>query len=144
MMQSLKENKDAITLVLAENNKTQLIFTSSDIRDIYHINKLLRPFKDCGEKLSSESNVTISLISPLFEQLKQHLSASNFDPTLIQNMKTKMLAKMNTRYSSDQMKILKTCTLLDIRYKSSKYLANDFDQLEKDVKEILWDQKQQS
>ena len=35
---------------------------------------------------------------------------------------------MNTRYSSDKMKILKTCTLLDIRYKSSKYLANDFDQ----------------
>ena len=68
MMQSLKENKDAITLVLAENNKTHLIFTSSEIRDINHIIKLLRPFKECGEKLSSESNVTISLISPLFEQ----------------------------------------------------------------------------
>ena len=53
-----------------------------------------------------------------------------------------MLAKMKTRYSSQQMQILTTCTLLDIRYKSSKYLLNGFDQLEKDVKEILEDQEQ--
>ena len=40
-------------------------------------------------------------------------------------------------YTPDQMKTLKTCTLLDIRYKTCSYVANDFGQLEKDVKEIL-------
>ena len=127
-MQSLIDNQNAITLVLANNNKSHLILSTYDIRDINLIIKLLKPFKECGKMLSSESNVTISLISPLFEQLKQHLTASNLDHSLIQNMKTKMLAKMKTSYSSDQRKILTTCTLLDIRYESTKYLANDFDQ----------------
>ena len=53
-----------------------------------------------------------------------------------------MLAKLKTRYTSDQMKILKTCTLLDIRNKSCNYVANHFDQLEKDVKEILGNHEQ--
>ena len=70
------------------------------------------------------------------------MSANAIDTTLIKDMKTKMLAKLKTRYTSEQMKILKTCTLLDIRNKSCNYVANHFDQLEKDVKEILDDQEQ--
>ena len=66
MMQSLIENKDAITLVLATQNKSHLTLTPCDNRDMNHIIKLLKPFKVCGEMLSSESNVTISLIIPLF------------------------------------------------------------------------------
>ena len=111
-------------------------------RDMNHIIKLLKPFKVCGEKLSSESNVTISLIIPLFHSLKQHLAALNYDTIMIQNMKKFMLLKMKTRYSSQQTQFLTTCTLLDIRYKSSTYVSNGFDQLEKDVKEILEDQEQ--
>ena len=95
-----------------------------------------------GGKLSSESNVTISLIIPLFTSLKQHLTTLNNDTIIIQSMKKFMLAKMKTRYSSQQTQFLTTCTLLDIRYKSSMYLSNGFDQLEKDVKEILEDQEQ--
>ena len=90
MMQSLIDNKVAITLVLADNNKSHLILTPSEIRDINLIIKLLKPFKECGEKLSSESNVTISLIIPLFDILKKHLSANAIDTTLIKDMKTKM------------------------------------------------------
>ena len=43
------------------------------------------------------------------------------------------------------MKSLKTCTFLEIRYKTCNYVANDFGQLEMDVKEILGnhDQSQQ-
>ena len=93
-MHSLKENKDAVTLVLAQNQKTHLIFTPTEVRDINHIIRLLKPFKDCGEKLSSENNVTISLISPLFEQLRNHLSPHQHDTPLITNMKTKMLIKL--------------------------------------------------
>ena len=53
-----------------------------------------------------------------------------------------MLAKLKTRYSCEQMKILKTCTLLDIRNKSIAKVANHYDQLEKDVKDILGNQEQ--
>ena len=89
------------------------------------------------EKLSSENNVTISLIVPLFEKLKQHLAAQPQDCRMITDMKKHMLAKLKTRYSSDQMKILKTCTLLDIRNKCTPYVANHYAQLEKDVTDIL-------
>ena len=98
------------------------------MRDINHIIRLLTPFKDCGEKLSSENNVTISLISPMLEILGDHLSPHRNDTPLIANMKTKMLIKLNNRYTPVQMKFLKTCTLLDVRYKSEKYLAPDFDE----------------
>ena len=65
------------------------------------------------------------------------MSANAIDTTLIKDLKIKMLAKLKTRYTSEQMKILKTCTLLDIRNKSCNYVGNHFDQLEKDVKQIL-------
>ena len=53
-----------------------------------------------------------------------------------------MLAKLKTRYTTDQMKSLKTCTLLDIRYKTCDYVANDFGRLENEVKEILGNHEQ--
>ena len=78
----------------------------------------------------------------MFHALEEHLAVSTNDSTMIRSMKTFMLAKMKTRYNHQQIQFLTTCTLLDIRYKSSKYLLNGFDQLEKDVKEILKDQEQ--
>ena len=142
MMQSLMENMNAITIVLGHNGKSHLILNYYEQNNINLLIKLLKPFKECGEKLSSETNVTISLIIPLFEKLKKHLTINAIDTTLIQNMKTKMLAKLKSRYSSDQMKILKTCTLLDIRNKSITYVANHYDQLEKDVTDIMGNQGQ--
>ena len=59
-------------------------------------------------------------------------------------MKTKMLAKLDNRYSTDQIKCLKICTLLDVRYKNCDYVKNDFDQLEIEIKEMLSNQEQQS
>ena len=146
MMQSLTENKNAITLVLAEQNKSYLIITPQEHKEMLNIIILLKPFKECGEKLSSENNVTISLIIPLFNVLKQHLAAKLSDSTMIQNMKQFMLAKMKTRYTAQQTQFLTTCTLLDIRYKNtiSNTDAIAFDQLEKDVKQIMEDQEQES
>ena len=97
MMQSLMDKMTAITLVLGHNNKSHLILNHNAKSSIRCIIKLLKPFKECGEKLSSESNVTISLIIPLFDKLKKHLSANAIDTTLIKDMKTKMLAKLKTR-----------------------------------------------
>ena len=71
MMISLIENIDAVSLVLGQNKKGHLILTPIEIKDMNQIIRLLTPFKDCGEKLSSEKNVTISLISPVFEKIKK-------------------------------------------------------------------------
>ena len=86
MMVSLYENKDAVTLVLVDNNRSELILTPADIKDLLNIIKLLKPFKTAGEKLSSENNVTISLIIPIFIKLKSHLSTNTHDIVMIKNM----------------------------------------------------------
>ena len=72
------------------------------------------------------------------------MSPSQTDTTIIKDMKTKLLAKLNNRYTTDQMKSLKTCTLLDVRYKNCDYVKDDFDQLENEIKEMLSNQEQQS
>ena len=70
------------------------------------------------------------------------MSPSQTDTTIIKDMKTKILAKLNNRYTTDQIKSLKTCTLLDVRYKTCEYVKDDFDQLENEVKEMLGNQEQ--
>ena len=84
------------------------------------------------------------MIVPLFQKLKTHLSPSPTDSNIIKEMKTKMLAKLNNRYTTDQIKCLKTCTLLDVRYKNCDYVKDDFHQLENEIKEMLSNQEQQS
>ena len=61
MMQSIMDNIAAIIVVLGNNSKNHLILNLSEQTSINLIIKLLKPFKECGEKLSSETNVTISL-----------------------------------------------------------------------------------
>ena len=123
---------EAITLSLA-NNKMHLILTSSDKTRMNSIIALLTPFKECGEKLASEKNVSISLIIPLFETLKTHLSPFEGDNYIITDMKRKMLDKLENRYSNEQIKILKICTLLDVRHKNEKYVKSDNDELSNQV-----------
>ena len=137
MMQSIIDNIVPITYLLGNNSKSHLILNDSEEASMKLIIRLLKPFKECGEKLSSETNVTISLVIPLFEKLKRHLENTAMDCSLITDMKTKMLAKLKTRYSSDQMKILKTCTILDIRNKCIPKVANHYAQFEKDVTDIV-------
>ena len=99
--------------------------------------RLLKPFKECGEKLSSETNVTISLVIPLFQKLKTHLGNTDMDCSLITDMKGKMLAKLKTRYSSDEMQRLKTCTILDVRYKSIPKVLDHYAQFEQYVTDVV-------
>ena len=71
----------------------------------------------------------------MFQALEEHLTALSNETPMIKNMKKFMMSKMKTRYTTQQTKFLKNCTLLDIRYKAS--VSTGFDDLEKDVKAIL-------
>merc|ERR1711888_429917 len=86
----------------------------------------------------------MSLIVPLFPILNDHLSPNPNDNYIIREMKSKMLTKLTSRYTTDQFKCLKTCTLLDVRYKNHDYVKKDFHQLETGIKELLSKQEQQS
>ena len=67
MMLRLYENRDAVTLVLVNNNRSTLVLSPPEFKDLINIIKLLNPFKTAAERLSSENNVTISLILSIFE-----------------------------------------------------------------------------
>ena len=144
MMDRIMEHFHPITMTLGGNNHAYSILNNHEKKQINSIIDLLKPFKECGEKLSSETNVTISLIVPLFQNLKDHLSPNPNDSYIIREMKSKMLTKLNSRYTTDQFKCLKTCTLLDVRYKNHDYVKKDFHQLENGIKELLSKQEQQS
>ena len=79
---------------------------------------LLEPFKEVGEQIGKESDVTLSYIVPMFDHLKIHLSeqVENESP-MITDMKKHMLDKLETRYDEEQMKFLKIVTYLDPRVK---------------------------
>ena len=103
MMESILYKFGPITYFLAKNRNTHLMLTDSDTANMKVIITLLKPFKECGEKLSCETNVTISLVIPLFEKLKEHLKNNGLDCSMITDMKATMLATLKTRYSSDEM-----------------------------------------
>ena len=113
------------------------MLTDSDTGRMKVIITLLKPFKECGEKLSSETNVTISLVIPLFEKLKEHLKNNGLDCGMITDMKATMLAKLKTRYSSDEMQRLKTCTILDVRNKCIPKVLDHYAQFEQHMKDIV-------
>ena len=98
MMDRILANFNEITLTLVDNNKSSLILTPNDKTNMSAIVNLLTPFKECGEVLSSENDVTISLIVPYFQSLREHLSPKTTDLKIIEDMKCKMLLKLNNRY----------------------------------------------
>ena len=61
---------------------------------------------------------------------------------MIRNMKIVMLEKLESRYSREQMKVLKICTLLDVRFKNDEYVINDYDLLTDQVKKLDAEQRQ--
>ena len=85
--------------------------------------------------------MTISLIVPYFQILRQHLSPKTNDLKIIKEMKCQMLMKLNTRYTTEQLKCLTTSTLLDVRHKN--YVKKDFEQLETGLRDLLTRQEQQ-
>ena len=97
MMERILTIFNEITLTLIDNNKPQLVLTPEDRSNMSAIVALLKPFKECGEELSSEKDVTISLIIPYFQSLRGHLSPNTNNSNIIKEMKCKMLQKLNSR-----------------------------------------------
>ena len=141
MMERILTNYNAITMALVGNNKSSLILTPYDQTNMRAIVTLLRPFQECGEVLSSENDVTISLIVPYFKSLKEHLSPKPDDLKMIKDMKVKMLLKLNNRYNTQQLTSLTFATLLDVRHKND-FLAN-FEQLKTALQNLLANQQEQ-
>ena len=114
MFTSLQENKEALTLTFADKDKSNIMLSTDNWKHINLLIKLFEPFKIAVEMLGSEKNVSISLIIAVFQILKDLLAAKSSDTKIITKMQEHMLTKIKNRYSNDQIKFLKPCTLLDV------------------------------
>ena len=74
MLKSIIKSIQAIILALNESNKNHLILDQGEQRKVKEIIALLEPFKDVGEQVGKESDVTLSYIVPTMAYLKKHLS----------------------------------------------------------------------
>ena len=107
-----------------------------DIERLREIIGLLRIFKEVGEQLCQEKGITITLIVPLFTKLKETLlKPVTGESSMIRDMKNNMLAKLETRYSADQIKNLNIVTFLDPRFRANADVT--VDQVAAKVKKIV-------
>ena len=77
----------------------------------------------------------------LFGTILEHFKKN--DNHIVKQMKPVMLTKLDNRYSDEQTRFFRMCTLLDVRYKNSKDLYGDrrvyneaYTDLENNVKHI--------
>ena len=125
MMGLLVKNEEAINTTLWKNNRNDLSLSNKDFDDCKAICKFLKDFQEIGVPLGKEDDVTISRVMPVWDYLRSLLKVKHDDNHIVRQMKPVMLAKLNNRYSDEQTKFFKMCTLLDVRYKNSKDLYGE-------------------
>ena len=129
MFETLVANQDAVCTTVRVNKRIDLQPNTDDFDAMKAIIELLKDFKSLGEALGAEDDVTISKVLPFFDHLKEKMKKVPGENPIIRDMKPIMLAKLNNRYDEKQMAFLRTCSLLDPRYKNTwnenVTLAND-------------------
>ena len=86
----------------------------------------LNPFHEALQHFSSDNLVTISLVFPFFECLKDHLGVKDSDVPMIKDMKGHMLNILGPRHPYKQQVFLELCSLLDPRFKQQVTLKNNY------------------
>ena len=128
MIVSILNNEEAITAVLKADKKYRhLTLTPEDLTILEEAKEVLKPCKDLTVTLSSEKDVTVSLIVPSLIRLKNmYLMEKESDMELIKQMKEAMRKDLETRYSDSSTKLLlNMSSLLDPRLKKLNFLPVD-------------------
>ena len=128
MIASILNNEEAIAAVLKADKKYRhLTLTPEDLTTLEEAKEVLKPCKDLTVTLSSEKDVTVSLIVPSLIRLKNmYLMEKESDIELIKQMKEAMRKDLETRYSDSSTKLLlNVSSLLDPRLKKLNFLPDD-------------------
>ena len=118
MFETLVTNENAVCITLRANKRMDLQPTADQFEDMRKVIQLLQPFRIAGDALGAENDVTISKVLPVFAFLRTNLKIKHSDRNVVKLMKPVMLEKLNNRYDDNQVLFLKTCSLLDPRYKN--------------------------
>ena len=118
MFETIVANMEPLLGTLGYLGRNTLGITVSQEKQMKAIIELLSDFREAGELLGSENEITVSKILPTFEALKTKLVIdTKNDLPVIKDMKRVMLEKMNLRYSQQQIDFLAACSILDTKIK---------------------------
>ena len=120
MVERILEQEAAIRQVLSGARKTShLTPTWQDIDVLKSVNRALSPLKDFTDILSGETYVTVSAVKPVLKLLKSCvLAAASDDNQLTKDIKNRVIAYMEEKYSSPDINELPdVATFLDPEFK---------------------------
>ncbi|KAL1270493.1 hypothetical protein QQF64_029509 [Cirrhinus molitorella] len=120
MIDRVLEQLPAIRQVLTDDRKHgHLNKTWQDVSVLESINSALKPLADFTDDLSGEKYVTVSSVKPVLDLLKgELLSPDPKDTILTDNIKTKLCAVLDQKYSPAKLQeLLRKVTPLDQRYR---------------------------
>ena len=128
MIVSILENDEALAAVLKTDTKyRQLTLTPEELTILEEVKEVLQLCKDLTVTLSSEKDVTVSLIVPSLIRLTgMFLLEKEGDLDLVKRMKEAMRVDFKTRYNGISTKLLLNVSyFLDPRLKHLKFVPDD-------------------
>ena len=125
MIKRMCEQQAAVAAVLITRRALfQLELSSTEWRILEDIAVVLEPFKDATVYLSADTYPTISVLGPLFSQMKQATAIADADSTVIRDFKLALSKDMENRYRDPfVLAYLSKASFLDPRFKSLAHLS---------------------
>lgn len=129
MLSSIVEQQQAISSALAGSKKASdrdMIPTSTDLRKVGYLIKVLDPLQHATTLLCSEKTPTLSIVQPLVTALlRKHLETTDDDPKLVLDLKSTIATSLRSHFSgSHQTQIRLLASVLDPRYKDLRFLPS--------------------
>ncbi len=128
MIVSILENEEAVAASLKMEKKYRhLALTPDELTSLEEAKDLLKPWKELTVTMSSEKDVTISLVTPSLHKLKNILlQQRDGDSEITREMKEAMQNDLKTRYKDESVRLfLHVACLLDPRFKSLDFLTEE-------------------
>ncbi|CAK6949708.1 zinc finger BED domain-containing protein 1-like [Scomber scombrus] len=121
------EQQAPVAAVIMEKKLGHLELSTNEWTLMEQVRAVLKPFKVATEALSTDRFPTASAVLPLKYVLMSHLQPSTGDLQALNDMKTKISADLEKRYSpiKDAFMLLNTASYLDPRFHRLIHLARD-------------------
>ncbi|XP_027138680.1 zinc finger BED domain-containing protein 1-like [Larimichthys crocea] len=116
-----------VAAVIMEKKLGHLELNTNEWSLMEQVSSLLQPFKVATEALSTDRFPTASAVLPLKYVLMSHLQPSTGDPQALNDMKTKISADLEKRYShtKDAFMLLNSASYLDPRFHRLIHLTGE-------------------